>query len=321
MSAALLQVQSLRKVFPGKPPVVAVDDISFSLGAGEILGLLGPNGAGKTTTIQMLLSTLRSTSGSISYFGMDLERHRSEILKYVGYGSAYAALVWRLSVEENLEIYARLACVPWRERAQRVTALLERFDASSFRKKQMSELSAGQRTRVVLCKVFVGYPKIALLDEPTASLDPDVAHEVRAFVKHQRREYGVSMLYTCHNMAEVEEVCDEVLFLTKGKIIARDTPQALASSIAGTRVRFTASGQGEKLLLWIARHAPGAVVKDEESAEVWTEDEQVPALIESLIKEGLQFSRLSVERASLEDFFLQMTKKQPASPGEAGEAP
>lgn len=210
----MLQVKSLTKKFGG---FTAVDKISFELRKGEILGLLGPNGAGKTTTIQMLLGTLTPTSGEISYF-VELDQ--------VNYASAYSHLPWRLTVEENLQVYARMYGV--KDRRRRIDRLLAEFDVSELGRKTMDGLSAGQKTRVTLCKAFINYPKLILLDEPTASLDPDIAARVRQFLLAQQREYGVSMLFTSHNMAEVTEVCDRVIFLKAGQIVAEDTPEDLA---------------------------------------------------------------------------------------------
>lgn len=219
----VLRVKNLTKKFGG---FTAVDKISFELKKGEILGLLGPNGAGKTTTIQMLLGTLTPTSGEIVYFGKDFFKYRSEILQEVNYASAYSHLPWRLTVEENLQVYARMYGV--KDRRRRIDRLLTEFDVSELGRKTMDGLSAGQKTRVTLCKAFINYPKLILLDEPTASLDPDIAARVRQFLLRQQREYGVSMLFTSHNMAEVTEVCDRVIFLKQGKIIAEDTPEKLA---------------------------------------------------------------------------------------------
>jgi ABC-2 type transport system ATP-binding protein len=233
MEDVVLRVRDLTKRF-GR--FTAVDKISFELKKGEILGLLGPNGAGKTTTIQMLLGTLTPTGGEINYFGQDFSAHRSEILDQVNYASAYSNLPWRLTVEENLQVYARMYGV--KDRRGRIDRLLHEFDVSELRRKTMDGLSAGQKTRVTLCKAFINYPKLILLDEPTASLDPDIAARVRQFLLAQQREYSVSMLFTSHNMAEVTEVCDRVIFLKQGKIVAQDTPENLAKKVEATLEEF-----------------------------------------------------------------------------------
>ena len=236
---AVLTVTELTKVYRGRKPVTAVDHLTFELGRGEILGLLGPNGAGKTTTIQMLLSTLKPTTGQIQYFGKSLAQDRESILALIGYASAYSKLPSHLSIEENLDVFGRLYGMPSQARKERSKELLTRFGVWDLRRRTMDSLSAGQTTRVMLAKAFLARPRIALLDEPTASLDPDIAHEVRDFVRAQRDEAGVSILYTSHNMDEVAEVCDRVLFLNGGKIAAVGTPEELAASAASTRMRFT----------------------------------------------------------------------------------
>src|SRR4029079_4088990 len=178
----------------------AVSNVSFELKKREILGLLGPNGAGKTTTISMLLGILTPTSGNIVYFGQDFARNRSAILEKVGYASAYVKLPGRLTVEENLYMYAYLYGIASQNTPQRITQLLKRFGISHLRNKIVATLSAGQLTRAMLAKAFLANPEIVLLDEPTASLDPDIAHEVLQFILEQRDELGTAILYTSHNM-------------------------------------------------------------------------------------------------------------------------
>lgn len=311
MSSDVLVVHELKKRYPGKSTSDAVAGISFGLRRGEILGLLGPNGAGKTTTIQMLLGTLLPTSGSISYFGQDLATRRSEILARVGYGSAYNSLVWRLTVQENLEVFGRLSGLRDRRR-ERITELLARFGMLEHRKKPMSALSAGQRTRVVLCKAFLHSPEIVLLDEPTASLDPDVAHEVRRFVREERSVRGVAMVYTSHNMQEVSEICDEVLFLSHGKILARDTPTRLAASIANTRVRFEVDVISTELRSLLAKHVTESTI-DGNRVELWVEASSVEELIRALLALPVKVSALQIERPSLEDYFVHHAQRESRS--------
>ena len=243
---SVLSVSNLTKTFisglwpfQNKHIYTAVNDISFQLAKGEILGFLGPNGAGKTTTIQMLLGTLTPSSGIISYFGNNFAQHRVAILKRVGYASGYDKLPAQLTVTENLDIVGRLYGIRQPQRAQHIEKLLKTFRIWELRNQQTGTLSAGQATRVMLAKAFMGDPEIVLLDEPTASLDPDVALEVRQFILAQRKERGTSILITSHNMAEVTELCDRVLVLKKGVIIADNTPEQLALSISKVRVYLT----------------------------------------------------------------------------------
>src|SRR3989344_2466688 len=233
MEDVVLKVKNLTKSFGD---FTAVDRVSFELKKGEILGLLGPNGAGKTTTIRMLLGTLKPTSGQIEYFGKDFFANRSEVLQEINYASAYSRLPWRLTAGENLDVYARLYGV--KNRKERIDNLMREFEVSEIKNKTMDGPSAGQSTRVMLCKAFINYPKLILLDEPTASLDPDIASRVRQFLLRQQEEYQVSMLFTSHNMKEVTEVCDRVIFLKNGKIIAEDTPENLAKRVDATLEEF-----------------------------------------------------------------------------------
>ena len=245
----VLVVNNLTKTFvsgfwPFKTPKISsvVNAISFQLKKGEILGLLGPNGAGKTTTIQMLLGTLipsfasscakapagTAIHGSITYFGKDFAKHRIESLKKIGYASGYDKLPARLTVIENLDIVGRIYGMTAQHRAQQIEKLLKFFRIWELRDRETGTLSAGQATRVMLAKAFIYDPEIVLLDEPTASLDPDVAHEVRQFILAQCKERGISILITSHNMDEVTELCDRVLVLKNGTIIADNTPEVLA---------------------------------------------------------------------------------------------
>ena len=218
----VLDVERLTKRFDD---VVAVEDVTFSARRGEILGLLGPNGAGKTTTIQLLLGLTTPTSGSIRVFGLDLHRNRREILKRVNFSSAYISLPFNLSVRENLDVFARLYGVA--DRPRRIRELLELFEIPETAGTVTGKLSSGQVTRVNLCKAFLNDPEVLFLDEPTASLDPDIAEKVRRALKLVQRERGVTIVYTSHNMREVELVCDRVLFLSRGRIVAQGTPREI----------------------------------------------------------------------------------------------
>ncbi|HEX9286696.1 MAG TPA: ABC transporter ATP-binding protein [Thermoanaerobaculia bacterium] len=218
----VLEVEHLTKRFDD---VTAVDDLSFSARRGEILGLLGPNGAGKTTTIQLLLGLTSPTSGRIRLLELDLHRHRREILQRVNFSSAYISLPFNLSVRENLDVFARLYGV--RDRTRRITELVELFEIPEVLPAVTGRLSSGQVTRVNLCKAFLNDPEVLFLDEPTASLDPDIAEKVRTALKRVQRERGVTMVYTSHNMREIELVCDRVIFLSHGALVAEGTPREI----------------------------------------------------------------------------------------------
>ncbi|HEY3170470.1 MAG TPA: ABC transporter ATP-binding protein [Thermoanaerobaculia bacterium] len=218
----VIEVENLTKRFDA---VTAVRDLSFAVRRGEILGLLGPNGAGKTTTIQLLLGLTAPTSGRVRLFGLDIARHRREILQRVNFSSAYVSLPFNLSVRENLEVFARLYGVT--DRRQRIARLLELFEIPEVADTVTGKLSSGQVTRVNLCKAFLNDPEVLFLDEPTASLDPDIAEKVRSALKRVQRERRVTIVYTSHNMREIELVCDRVIFLSRGRVVAEGTPREI----------------------------------------------------------------------------------------------
>jgi len=219
---ALIEVKNLAKEFG---QVKAVDSISFSIEEGKITGLLGPNGAGKTTTIQMLLDLITPTRGTIKIFGLDMKQNREEILGKMNFSSPYVSLPGNLKVWENLATFARLYGV--RDIKAKIHELVDFFQIRDLLPRMTSTLSTGQLTRLNLTKALLNDPKLLLLDEPTASLDPDIADRTIKLLKQIKKERGVTILYTSHNMAEVEEVCDSIIFIQKGKIKDTGTPAEL----------------------------------------------------------------------------------------------
>ena len=220
-------VEALSKRYPGRggAEVLAVDVISFSVPRGATVGLLGGNGAGKTTTIAMLLGLLLPTSGSIRCLGHDMAHDRFAALARMNFSSPYVALPHRLTVAENLRVYGHLYGVPRLER--RISELADAFDLKELLHRKAGELSAGQKTRVALAKALVNRPELLLLDEPTASLDPDTADTLRGWLERYRAETGASILLASHNMAEVERLCSDVLMMKRGRIVDRGPPETL----------------------------------------------------------------------------------------------
>jgi ABC-2 type transport system ATP-binding protein len=204
---------------------LAVDDIGFTVGAGETLGLLGGNGAGKTTTIAMLLGLLIPTAGTIRVLGHDMARDRFAALARMNFSSPYVALPQRLTVAENLRIYGHLYGVPKLE--ARITEIAGELDLEGLMDRPSGQLSAGQKTRVALAKALINRPELLLLDEPTASLDPDTGDMVRSWLERYRAESGCTILLASHNMAEVERLCSQVLMMKQGRIVDRGTPSDL----------------------------------------------------------------------------------------------
>jgi ABC-2 type transport system ATP-binding protein len=206
---------------------LAVDAISFAVPPGTTLGLLGGNGAGKTTTIAMLLGILIPTSGRIHILGHDMATDRFSALARMNFSSPYIALPARLSVAENLRVYGHLYNVPKLE--ARIRELADELDLKDFLDRPAGQLSAGQKTRVALAKALINRPEVLLLDEPTASLDPDTGDLVRSRLERYREESGCTILLASHNMAEVERLCSQVLMLKQGRVVDRGSPDDLIS--------------------------------------------------------------------------------------------
>ena len=221
---AVLSVAGVRKLYGD---VVAVDEVSFDVGAGEIVGLLGPNGAGKTTTINMILGVLAPTAGTIRIATYDLVTHRCDALARTNFAAVYAPVPGNLTVAQNLRFFGLLYGVI--NLGQRIDALIAQFDLERFRNVKCGVLSSGEQTRVSLAKAMLNRPTLLLLDEPTASLDPASARENRTSIRAFAAESAGGVLWTSHNMYEVEEVCDRVLFLSHGRILLEGNPKTLPS--------------------------------------------------------------------------------------------
>ena len=217
-----LSIAGLRKVYGD---IVAVDGISFDVRPKEIIGLLGPNGAGKTTTINMVLGVLRPDAGTIKIEGVDVASNRSQALARTNFAAVYTPLPGNLTVFQNLRVFGLLYEV--KNLAKRIEELLTEFDLEAFRDKKCGVLSSGEQTRVSLAKAMINHPQLLLLDEPTASLDPATAGEIRAGIRQFVRQGTSGVLWTSHNMYEVEDVCDRVLFLSHGKILLQGDPKRM----------------------------------------------------------------------------------------------
>ena len=222
----VLEVNNLSKKF-GR--FTAVNNISFSLKEEEILGLLGPNGAGKTTTIQILLGTITPTSGTISYFGKNFAKYQQETLQLINYSSTFNSLQGRITVWENLLVFSLLYQV--KNPDKKIRELAKYFEVYELLNTKFRDLSSGEQTRVNIVKSLLNDPKILLMDEPTASLDPDIADKLLTFIENLRKKQKIAILYTSHNMPEVTRICDRVIFLDKGNIVAEDTPAGLIKKL------------------------------------------------------------------------------------------
>ncbi len=228
MLEPIVEVKGLTKVFKS---LVAVDNVSFNIYPGEILGLLGPNGAGKTTIIHTLLGLTTPTSGEIKIFGLDLKKHREKIVQDVNFSSTYVSMPNSLTIREALLVFARLYNVKDKEKA--IAELLRTFEIEDIKDKLIRHLSSGHQTRLNLAKALINDPKILFLDEPTASMDPDIADKTRKLLRIIKKDHSLSILYTSHNMKEMEEMSDRIIFLHKGKIIACGKPEDVIEDFKG----------------------------------------------------------------------------------------
>ena len=218
MSDVVIEINNLTKQFKN---ALAVKNISFKMNKGKIIGLLGPNGCGKTTTIGMMLGLIKPTSGTVVIKHKNIENNRTSLLEKMNFISPYIELPKKLTVEENLKVYGRLYGV--KNLKEKISSLMEKLNLTEFRSRKTGELSSGQKNRVSLAKALINDPEILLLDEPTASLDPDVGDYVRSFIEDFASNKGSTILLASHNMNEVERLCHEVMMMKNGEIIDRGT--------------------------------------------------------------------------------------------------
>jgi ABC-2 type transport system ATP-binding protein len=218
----VLKVQDLKKKFGN---ITAVDEISFDVNPREIVGLLGPNGAGKTTTINMILSVLEPSAGTITIDGSDSASDRTRVLMHTNFAAVYAPLLGNLTILQNLRVFGMLYGI--KRLTERIEEVIRQFDLEPFRKTKYGVLSSGEQTKVNLAKAMLNKPQLLLLDEPTASLDPSISKDIRAGIREFVKSGTTGVLWTSHNMYEVEEVCDRVLFLSRGKILLEGNPRTL----------------------------------------------------------------------------------------------
>ena len=214
MSTTIIEINNLNKKFGN---ILAVKNISFKINKGTIIGLLGPNGCGKSTTIGMMLGLIKPTSGTVIIKNQNIENNRTGLLEKMNFISPYIELPKKLTVEENLKVYGRLYGVKNLE--SEISEILEKLNLTEFKKRKTGELSSGQKNRVSLAKALINNPEILLLDEPTASLDPDVGDYIRTFIEDFASKKGATILIASHNMNEVERLCHEVMMMKNGEII------------------------------------------------------------------------------------------------------
>jgi len=300
----VLEVKNLTKEFG---QFTAVDNISFSMKKGEILGFLGPNGAGKTTTIQMLLGITLPSRGNIFYFGKEFFENKQLCLSQINYASAFNTLQGRETVMENLVISALLYQVPhYREK---IAELTEYFHVRHLIDHRYKDLSSGEKTRVNLIKALLNEPKILLMDEPTASLDPDIADQTLTMIESLRENRKVSILYTSHDMKEVERICDRVIFLNHGQIVAEDTPLNLTKKIEDLALRLTLDGDKKIISDYLESNKFDYQYKKNNMVVIYTKEKFVPKIIFGLSKKEVWITNIDIEKPTLEDVFIKISRK------------
>lgn len=303
MSDVVLRVDQLVKDYG---QFRAVDSISFSVPRGQAIGLLGPNGAGKSTTIQMLLGITAPSAGQITFFGKNFYQHRQACLQRINFASSFNTLQGRITVWENLKVFADLYQVT--NPTTKIQQLAEHFRITNLFGARFWDLSAGQKTRVNLVKALLNDPELILMDEPTASLDPDIADVLLTLIEQLKTERQLSLLYTSHDMAEVERICDEVLFLDHGKIVAQDTPLNLTKKITKNELVLTYDGDRTKLIEVLRRFELAFTEPRHNVVAITVTDALVPKVIFNVSQAGVWITDIAVHKPTLEDVFLQFAR-------------
>ena len=303
MSEPILKVANLIKNYGSYR---AVDKISFEVPKGKVIGLLGPNGAGKTTTIQVLLGITLANGGTIEYFGKNFFKHRQESLQRINFASAFNTLQGRISVYENLLVFAYLYGV--KNPKEKINKFLEFFEIEELRNQRYWDLSAGQKTRVNLVKCLLNDPELILMDEPTASLDPDIADKTISLIEKLKEEKHISILFTSHDMEEVARVCDEVIFLNQGKIVVHDTPLGLTKRAGKASLWITFDSELSKIEKVLKNLKLSFKFSNKQSVIIETEEKNIPKIFSNLEKEKIFVTDVEVKRPTLEDVFLQIAR-------------
>ncbi len=303
MQDSILEVKNLTKKFG---TFTAVNDISFSLRKGEVLGLLGPNGAGKTTTIHLLLGLTILNSGSILYFGKDFLTHKEYCLQKINFASAFNTLQGRITVWENLLVFAYLYGI--KNPKKKILELCGYFEISNLLFSLYWNLSSGEKTRVNIIKSLLNDPELLLMDEPTASLDPDIADKTLSFIENLRNSKRLSILYTSHDMNEVTRICDRVIFLDHGRIVLQDSPLNLTKQIKTTRLQLTFDGKKEEMERYLRKRKQQYSFLNDYIVSIETDEKSIPHLIFGITKTSIRITDIDVKKPTLEDVFIQIAR-------------
>ncbi|MCL5411468.1 MAG: ABC transporter ATP-binding protein [Patescibacteria group bacterium] len=303
MAEIILQVENLIKKYG---PFTAVNSVSFNVTKGKVIGLLGPNGAGKTTTIQILLGVTLSNGGSIKYFGKDFSKNRQYCLQRINFTSSFNTLQGKATVWENLLVFAYLYGL--KNPKRKILELVDYFGTGYLLDQLFQNLSSGEKTRVNIIKSLLNDPELILMDEPTASLDPDIADKTLSLIEGLKSSRGISLLYTSHDMAEVTRICDEVIFLDHGKIVAFDTPLSLTKQVSNATIQITFDGQREVVEKFLKENSQSFSFLNQSTVVIKTEEMFIPQLLFRISKINVQITDIEVKKPTLEDVFLQIAR-------------
>ncbi|MBI5375031.1 MAG: ABC transporter ATP-binding protein [Candidatus Schekmanbacteria bacterium] len=304
MTDKIITINNLKKRYGGDE---ALKGISFDVRRGEIFGLLGPNGAGKSTTINILLGLINFDSGKISILGREFPKEREYISQRMNIVAARTSLTGILTVMENLKIYAKIYNV--RNHDKKIAELLEIFEISDLKNKKLQTLSAGQHTRVTLCKGLINDPEVLLLDECTMGLDPDIAEKTRRVIKFIQQEKNTTMIFTSHNMAEVEELCHRIAFVNKGEIIKTGTADELKKIIRRQTITIRAADAQHIGKVFEINGIETAEYNGETiSIEIENSDGSMQMILDLLARNGIKVKDITSRGASLEDIFIKISR-------------
>ncbi len=273
---------------------------------GEIVGLLGPNGAGKTTTIQMLLGLTKPSDGIVRFFGHDLESDHEEIMERINYVSAYSEMQSRVTVRENLEVFAGLYDVA--NSKKKINDIIELLGIAHKMNSLYWYLSSGEKARVNMAKALLNNPELILMDEPTASLDPEIVNTILNLIAKMRKDERVAILYTSHNMSEVSRLCDRVIFLHHGAIIATDTPLGLSRRVGAATLRLTFDKDLRPVTKYLVAEKYEYTMVNPHMVLVSLDEKEIPKVLFGLKNAGVWITDIEIEKPDLEDVFLAVAK-------------
>ncbi|MFH1409824.1 MAG: ABC transporter ATP-binding protein [Nanoarchaeota archaeon] len=310
-----IEVKGLVKRFKiaGKPKAV-VDNVSFKVKKNEIFGLLGPNGAGKTTTINMLTGLLEKDEGEIRILGHIPEEKWEYVRNRMNTSTAYLSLSDVLTVKQNLRVYAMLFDVKNHE--DKIKDLLKKFQISHLAKQRILRLSSGEKTRVSLCKSLINDPEVLFLDECTVGLDPEIAEHTRNLIKDYQDRRECSILFTSHYMYEVEELCNRIAFMSKGKIIRTDSAENLKKSIKDNQVEIAVKENAKDLRTFLKLEGL-EILKSRENTiifQVTRDDDKLYKIMNKIFAKGFKLSNLHIKNPTLDDIFIKFAREENETP-------